>query len=47
MTALKESVGGYVVAYFIIVILIGSYFLLKLMLAVIKSKFTEEHKIRT
>ena len=37
----------WVIIYFVILIIIGAYFLLKLMLAVIKSKFTEEHKTRT
>ena len=37
----------WVIIYFVILIIIGAYFLLKLMLAVIKSKFTEEHKART
>lgn len=36
----------WVVMYFVILIIIGAYFLMKLMLAVIKSKFTEEHKSR-
>ena len=43
MIGLEKSVGTWVIMYFIPIVFIGAFFLLNLTLAVIKSKFTEEH----
>jgi len=39
-----KAVAPWVIAYFIPIIFIGSWFLLNLTLAVIKIKFSENHK---
>jgi hypothetical protein len=44
MLSLQNAMGQWAVAYFIPIVFIGTWFLLNLTLAVIKSKFTEEHK---
>lgn len=44
MIDLEMCVATWVVGYFIPIVFIGAFFLLNLTLAVIKSKFTEEHK---
>lgn len=44
MIYLQQCVASWVVIYFIPIVFIGAFFLLNLTLAVIKSKFTEEHK---
>lgn len=46
MLCLWNSVAPWVVAYFIPIVFIGAWFLLNLTLAVIKSKFSEEHKAK-
>lgn len=44
MEYLEEIVSPYVVIYFVPIVLIGSFFLLNLPLAVINSKFNDTHK---
>jgi predicted membrane protein len=44
MINLENCVATWVIIYFIPIVFIGAFFLLNLTLAVIKSKFTEEHK---
>ena len=44
MIDLEKCVASWIVVYFIPIVFIGAFFLLKLTLAVIKSKFSEEHK---
>jgi hypothetical protein len=41
---LQSSAGVYVIIYFIPIVFIGAFFLLNLTLAVINSKFKEEHE---
>lgn len=43
MTMTQQAFSPYTVAYFIPLVFIGAFFLLNLTLAVIKSKFSEEH----
>ncbi|CDW83739.1 cation channel family protein [Stylonychia lemnae] len=43
MLALEQTVGQWTIIYFVPIVFIGAFFLLNLTLAVIKSKFTEEH----
>jgi len=42
--ALSKSVGYWVIAYFLPIIFVGAFFLMNLTIAVIKSKYSEEHK---
>lgn len=44
MTMTQMSLSPFTVAYFIPLVFIGAFFLLNLTLAVIKSKFSEEHQ---
>lgn len=44
MIYLEAAMGTWVIIYFIPIVFIGGFFLLNLTLAVIKSKFTEEHQ---
>ena len=44
MVMLQKCQSVIVILYFIPIIFVGAFFLLNLTLAVIKSKFTEEHK---
>ena len=43
MIAVEQTVGQWTIIFFIPIVFIGAFFLLNLTLAVIKSKFTEEH----
>lgn len=44
MVGVEQTVGVWTIFYFIPIVFIGAFFLLNLTLAVIKSKFTEEHE---
>ena len=37
------AIGDYVIAYFVMLIFIGNFFVMNMMLAVIKAKFSEVH----
>jgi preprotein translocase subunit SecG len=41
---MQQAMTYYIFLFFIPLVLIGAFFLLNLLLAVINSKFTEEHK---
>ena len=44
MIMLEKCVATWVIVYFVPIVFIGAFFLLNLTIAVIKSKFSEEHK---
>jgi hypothetical protein len=47
MVYMYESFSYLAILYFVPIVFIGAFFLLNLTLAVIKSKFTEEHKAKS
>lgn len=46
MMQMQQSFNSMAIWFFIPLVFIGAFFLLNLTLAVIKSKFTEEHNLR-